>query len=128
MKQIIIVNSDIQMSAGKLAAQVAHASVGAILDKYADQVSGWNNVCDVGHYAEQWWSEITGWSCNGETKIVLKAPLEELNRVVDKLRHLPNHTVVDEGRTELEPGTITCAAIGPSSNEDLRATRHLALY
>ena len=116
MKQIIIVNADIKMSPGKLAAQVAHASVGAVIDSF---------------YGYDFTSPVYDkWVNSGSTKIVVKASEEEIREFFEKFYHtdIPNHMVFDEGRTELNNGTLTCYGIGPASNEELKATQHLKLY
>ncbi|MDR3291901.1 MAG: peptidyl-tRNA hydrolase Pth2 [Methanobrevibacter sp.] len=100
MKQIIIVRRDLKMSKGKTAAQSCHACLGSY--KKADK------------------EKIRKWENNGQAKIVLRVDnLEELLEVQKSaiLNKLPNYLVVDQGRTELPPSTITCLGIGP--DEDL---------
>ncbi|MDR3222360.1 MAG: peptidyl-tRNA hydrolase Pth2 [Methanobrevibacter sp.] len=100
MKQIIIVRRDLKMSKGKTAAQSCHACLGSY--KKADK------------------EKIQKWETNGQAKIVLRVDnLEELLEVQKSaiLNNLPNCLVIDQGRTELPPSTITCLGIGP--DEDL---------
>lgn len=100
MKQVIVVNLSLQMPCGKLAAQVAHASVAALLSSEREAI-------------EAWLSE-------GMPKIVLEsADSTELLALYEQARekHLPAQIIRDAGRTVLEPGTITCLGIGPASAE-----------
>ncbi len=42
---------------------------------------------------------------------------------------IPHAVVRDAGHTQLEPGTVTCIAIGPDSKENIdRITGSLSLY
>ncbi|MEM3420734.1 MAG: peptidyl-tRNA hydrolase Pth2 [Candidatus Hadarchaeum sp.] len=104
-KQVIVVRIDIEMSPGKLAAQVAHGSVGAA-EETRKKHRGWFH---------NWFSE-------GQKKVVVKvggeSELRELKKKADKLG-LPNMLVVDAGLTELAPGTVTALGIGPAPNEIL---------
>jgi PTH2 family peptidyl-tRNA hydrolase len=101
MKQVIVARMDLKLSPGKLAAQVAHAS----LDAYKK----------AGKEArEEWESE-------GAKKVVLKIAgldkLEETFRLA-KAEKLPVSKITDAGHTEIAPGTVTCVGIGPA--EDAR--------
>lgn len=88
------------MSPGKLAAQVAHAAVSAVLN-------------NPKYYKVQTWKE------EGQPKIVLAAPNEDvlfqLRAKADE-REVMTAIVYDAGKTELEPGTITCMSIGPDED------------
>jgi PTH2 family peptidyl-tRNA hydrolase len=112
MKQVIIVRIDLEMSKGKLAVQVAHASVIAAFEAY-------NNYYE---WFKEWWN-------SGQKKIVLRAPSEkELLELYEKARrqHLPVSLVVDAGLTELPAGTITALAIGPAPDDKINEiTSHL---
>jgi len=102
------------MGKGKLAAQVAHASLSAA-EQAMDRRSEW--------FAE--------WKAGGQAKIVLKVQtedaLQELYRKA-KAARLPAALIEDRGLTQLEPGTVTCMGIGPGPDEELdRITGKLKL-
>lgn len=114
IKQVIIVRSDIEMGKGKLAAQVAHASLMSYFE------------------AEKADKEIVKkWLDSGEKKIVLKLEGEDaLRRLYEAFRykHIPAALVSDAGLTELPPGTITALGVGPwKSSEIDQFTRNLKL-
>jgi len=102
-KQVIIVRSDLKMSKGKLAAQVAHASVTAA------------EVARVRY--REWW---TTWFLQGQKKVVLKVStlddLLKIKKMADQ-EDLPTALIQDRGLTELPPGTITTLGIGPAPAE-----------
>ena len=112
MKQAIVARTDIGMGTGKLAAQVAHASLSAYED--ADDRTR------------------TAWKGEGQKKVVLKASGEDqLFELADRAERegLPNAVIRDAGHTQLEPGTATTVAIGPGEDEIVdRVTGDLSLY
>jgi PTH2 family peptidyl-tRNA hydrolase len=102
-KQVILVRTDLGMSIGKTAAQVAHGAVSAA---EAARI-GWM----------EWWS---GWMDEGQCKIVLRVKSEEELLRFDEMagrEGLPKALVVDKGLTEVAPGTVTCLAIGPAPSD-----------
>jgi PTH2 family peptidyl-tRNA hydrolase len=112
MKQAIVVRTDIGMGTGKLAAQVAHASLSAYED--ADERTR------------------RAWKGDGQKKVVLKgdgeATLFELADVAENAG-LPNAIIRDAGHTQLEPGTVTALAVGPGDDDVVdRVTGELSLY
>ncbi|MFW6000520.1 MAG: peptidyl-tRNA hydrolase Pth2 [Halorubrum sp.] len=112
MKQAIVARTDIGMGEGKLAAQVAHASLSAYQD--------------AGERARK------KWQGEGQKKVVLKGDSEsrlfELADKADK-EGLPYAIVRDAGHTQLEPGTVTALAVGPARDDSVdRVTGDLSLY
>ncbi|MCX8184204.1 MAG: peptidyl-tRNA hydrolase Pth2 [Sulfolobales archaeon] len=114
MKQVIVVRTDLKMSRGKLAVQVAHAAVGAALEAMKTK--------------PEWFSE---WISGGQKKVVVKVSSEvEVFRHVEKAREagIPAVIIQDAGLTELPPGTTTAAGLGPAPSEILdRITGRLKL-
>lgn len=102
MKQVIVVNQSLQMPKGKLAAQVAHAAVGAF-------------VAARGRAQRRWLGE-------GMPKIVVRVPDEQaLLHLYEQARRagLPTMFVQDAGKTVLPAGTSTCLGIGPAPDEEI---------
>lgn len=112
MKQAIVARADLGMGEGKLAAQVAHASLQAF-----EEAAG---------------AAQREWKSGGQKKIVLQANSEqELFEFADKadVERLPHALVRDAGHTQLEPGTVTALAVGPATPEKVDAvTGDLSLY
>ncbi len=111
MKQVIIVNDALKLPRGKLAAQVAHASLASFLSASSQSQQEWLTV--------------------GMPKIVLSAGSEE--ELVDYYQRamtdgLPVQVIKDAGKTVVESGTITCVGIGPAKKEEIdKITHHLKL-
>ena len=102
MKQVMVVNYALRLPPGKLAAQVAHAAVGAFLAASAKAQNRWLG--------------------EGMPKIVVRVPDEDaLLRLFAQARQarLPTLLVEDAGKTVLQPGTRTCLGIGPAPDEEV---------
>ena len=112
MKQAIVARADLGMGEGKLAAQVAHASLSAYED--------------TGRRARKQWKG------SGQKKVVLKASGEsEVFELADAAERagLPHAVIRDAGHAQLDPGTVTALAVGPGAAEDVdRVTGDLSLY
>jgi peptidyl-tRNA hydrolase, PTH2 family len=100
MKQVIVVNRSLALPKGKLAAQVAHAAVGAFVVASAQVQVAWLHV--------------------GMPKIVVyAADVDALVQLEQAAREhqIPACLVQDAGRTVLPAGTITCLGLGPAPTE-----------
>jgi PTH2 family peptidyl-tRNA hydrolase len=101
-KQVILVRKDLNLSKGKMSAQVAHASSEAVLKSHKDDISKWR--------------------IQGMKKAVLEvAGKEDLFKYKQQAEDtgLVVALITDAGRTELEPGTVTCLGIGPDKEEKI---------
>jgi peptidyl-tRNA hydrolase, PTH2 family len=101
-KQVILVRTDLKMPKGKLAVQVAHASVDASLTSNKEIV-------------EKWQAE-------GMKKVALKVEnLDELLKYkkLSEAYKIKTALIKDAGKTFLNPGTITCLAIGPDKEDKI---------
>ena len=101
-KQVILVREDLNLPKGKLAAQVAHASVEAVEKSSVDNIKKWKR--------------------GGAKKVVLK--VEDLNELkkyqnLAKKAKMATALIRDAGRTFLVPGTITCLGIGPNEENKI---------
>ena len=98
-KQVILVRKDLKLGKGKLAAQVAHASLDITLK-----------------IAKYFPKEYLEWKEQGMKKVVLEVANEkELIEFKRKFENAGMKTklVVDAGRTEIPAGTKTCLGVGP---------------
>jgi len=112
-KQVIVVRRDLNMRKGKLAAQVAHASVKFLVE---------NNESDRGDaLLVRLTPDEASWLLGegGSTKIVVGVDTEgALQDLIfrAKLLGIEAFPIVDAGRTEFNGvPTLTCAAFGPAA-------------
>jgi peptidyl-tRNA hydrolase len=97
MKQVIVVNGALNLPAGKMAAQVAHAAVGALVGAPRQSQIDW---------FQQGMPKVVV-QCDSETALLsLLAEAETAG--------LPVMLVRDAGRTVVQAGTATCVGIGPA--------------
>ncbi len=101
-KMVIVTRSDLKISAGKLAAQVAHAAVVCALDTKKNNSKWFHN-----------------WQKEGAKKAVLKVDSEQdfyvLKEKADDLK-IVACIISDAGHTEIPAGTKTVLGIGPAPN------------
>lgn len=131
MKQIIIVRKDLNMSKGKMAAQVAHASM-AFLTTRIKKNSGTMNR---GYYCDLYFKKeiYEDWICGSFTKVILEAKnkyqLEKVYTIANELglrEGIDYFPIKDNCYTELEPEevdengigrTLTCVGFVPLDDE-----------
>lgn len=104
-KQVIAVRTDLGMSKGKMAVQVAHGAVSAAERARVSQ------------------QEIfRSWLREGQKKVAVKVGSEEEIMALRRLaviHGVPFALIRDAGLTELPPGTTTVIGIGPAKSEDV---------
>lgn len=110
-KMVIVARTDLNMTAGKLSAQVGHAVAGICL-YLGDNDRDWTN--------------------DGMKKVTLAIDSEKgLLDLRDKAEKagLKFYLVQDAGKTSIPEGTYTCLSIGPASEQELKKiTGSLKLY
>jgi len=104
MKQVIVVNQALELPAGKMAAQVAHAAVGSFLQAARDEQIGW---------LEAGMPKIVLQCDSGEAMLALLAQAQAAG--------LATMLVRDAGRTVVDAGTATCFGLGPGRAADIDA-------
>ncbi|CAF3693897.1 unnamed protein product [Rotaria sp. Silwood1] len=113
-KMLFIVNGSLQMSSGKMAAQVAHCAI----DLYKKLIEKRSNSLN-------YWHEY------GETKIVVRGKsTEELLDIESRARtnaSITTSIIEDAGRTEIESGSITCVGLFGTNKQLNPITGHLRL-
>ena len=113
IKQAIIIRADLKMGKGKIAAQCSHAAIEAY--EKAMQKDG---------------AVVLEWKGHGMPKIVLKVNSEkELLTLFEQAKRIvPAALIKDAGKTQVEPGTATCIALGPADEAEIdRFTKSLKL-
>jgi PTH2 family peptidyl-tRNA hydrolase len=102
LKVVVAVRVDLQMSIGKTAAQVGHGIHVLCREVVSDRLDRWE-------------------ASDSPIIVVQVANLDELNALVARCEAvaMPCHVIEDAGRTEVDAGTITVAAVGPGTKEEL---------
>ena len=113
-KMVIGVRTDLKLSKGKIAVQVAHAAV----------------MCAL-RVRKMHWFLFSRWYREGQRKVVVKIKgLEEIYQLESRANDIGivAEIVQDAGLTEIPPGTITCIGLGPAEEEKIdRLTGKLPL-
>ena len=104
LKMVLVVNMDLKMGKGKIAAQAAHAACGVLDEPGArdDPV-------------------VIAWQKYGCAKVALKGKFEDMKRAAALADEagLRTYTVCDAGRTQIPAGSETVCAIGPFDVEEI---------
>ena len=122
-KQTIIWRKDLNCRTGKIASQIAHASMKVFLDRRNIR-EGFSNPQTAGYYIPMT-PEMVEWVEGQFTKVVLGCKsLAEIYELESKAKELniPYAIVTDSGKTEFHGvPTVTCIAIGPAKAEDVES-------
>ncbi|KAL3136929.1 hypothetical protein ABBQ32_006535 [Trebouxia sp. C0010 RCD-2024] len=114
LKMILVVNKELGMRAGKVAAQCAHAAVGV-----------------VEHVRKHNQPLLRQWEQYGAAKVAVKCPKQaEMMQIKAQAREegIPFYLVTDAGRTQIAAGSQTVLALGPWAKSRLdKLTGHLGL-
>ena len=95
MKQVIVVNRSLSLPKGKLAAQVAHAAVGAFVAASPQAQMAW---------LQAGMPKIVVYAADADALVQLEIDAQQQQQ--------PACLVHDAGRTVLPAGTITCLGLG----------------
>ena len=102
-KMVVVVRRDLGMGKGKIAVQVAHATL---------SVSE-----EAKRHHPDWWRR---WYDEGQCKVAVRVDSEndirKLHASAEDLG-LPSAIIEDRGLTQVAPGTVTCLGIGPAPSE-----------
>lgn len=116
VKQVIVVRKDLNMRKGKLAAQVAHASMKFMTDEWKPNDLPEVLAMNLNEVEQQWLRE-------GFAKIVVYVEsAKELGELMAKARKegIRVSPIIDSGKTEFHGvATLTCAAFGPDEAKKL---------
>jgi len=106
LKQVFIINKDLEMGKGKIAVQAAHGEIYYML--YLDK------PYSSGH------TEFHEWMKNGVMKkVVLKASEDEIVAISQTLNKQQKwyHLIYDLGLTQIKKGSLTCLIVEPLEEE-----------
>jgi len=132
-KLVLVVRMDLHMRSGKIAAQVAHAAVGTVLQLQEDAVHARSAGIGaaVSLHQANGVTALRAWLHQGQAKVVLQvrdqAEMHELERRA-RAQGVSTHIVADAGRTQVASGSETVLAVGPAPVHIVDAiTGHLKL-
>jgi len=126
IKQVILFRKDLNMRKGKIAAQVAHASMKVFFDKSVFIQKEVQGILQV-HHEEMMHTyltpEMAEWAKTSFAKVVLSVENEAdlLNALkLAQKAGLPCALIIDEGNTEFHGiPTKTAVAIGPANSLEI---------
>jgi PTH2 family peptidyl-tRNA hydrolase len=139
-KLVLVVRTDLHMRQGKIAAQVAHAAVGTVLDLQENAQAASREMLSPAAAASASPAAIRRanslialhqWLEQGQAKVVLQVgSLAEMHALAARAKAagVATHIVADAGRTQIAAGSETVLAVGPAPIAVVDAiTGHLKL-
>ena len=105
LKMVFVINHELKMGKGKIAAQVGHAAVKATLKS-----------------GELRPELLDAWLSNGQKKICVKAvDAEHIEQIENQAKQVNVLTskIYDAGHTQIPAGSLTVLALGPDEDEKL---------
>jgi len=99
-KMVLVVRNDLNMTKGKIAAQVGHAVLGAYKKGLKKDLPA-----------------MKRWSSGGQSKVAVKVNSEEELLAIEKKakeERILCYVVLDAGRTQIPSGSKTVLAVGPA--------------
>lgn len=102
VKMVLVVNTELGMGRGKVAAQCGHAAVACFKAALAEEPQ-----------------LVAAWEKGGQKKVVLRGGGDEGLLAVSKAGKQAGMVVAevrDAGRSQVEPGSLTVVGIGPAHN------------
>ena len=107
LKMVFIINHELKMGKGKIAAQVGHAAVKATLQS-----------------GELRPELLDAWLSTGQKKVCVKADdVRQLEQIEQQAKHhqILTSKIHDAGHTQIPAGSYTVLALGPDEEEKLDA-------
>jgi PTH2 family peptidyl-tRNA hydrolase len=140
-KLVFVVRTDLHMRSGKIAAQVAHAAVGTLMDlQESAQLAASSTASSNSLGASASLSSIhrlnsvralNSWLSQGQAKVVVQIGSADEMHALERRAHsrgIATHIVMDAGRTQIAAGSETVCAVGPGPVELINEiTGHLKL-
>ncbi|HKM75077.1 MAG TPA: peptidyl-tRNA hydrolase Pth2 [Candidatus Bathyarchaeia archaeon] len=102
-KLVVAVRRDLDMGKGKIAVQVAHATISVSEEAKRHHPDWWRRWYDEGQ-------------CKVAVRVDSENDLRKLHSEAEELG-LPSVIIQDRGLTQVAPGTATCLGIGPAPVE-----------
>lgn len=107
LKMVFVINHELKMGKGKIAAQVGHAAVKATLQS-----------------GELRPELLDAWLSTGQKKVCVKADdVRQLEQIEQQAKHhqILTSKIHDAGHTQIPAGSYTVLALGPDEEEKLDA-------
>jgi PTH2 family peptidyl-tRNA hydrolase len=102
----VVINNDLNMGKGKIAAQVAHVVEDIIEELVRAEIFGAKK--------KKFLDDYKSWKVNGRTKIILKGSQQDLQELckLDEARYIR-----DAGKTQINEGSLTAVGFFPSKTK-----------